>query len=189
MRKTIISIVLAIIILVLGYLVYESIMAPVRFNKEYVKRSKVVIERMKHIRTAELIYKSIHGRYTGSFDTLIEFMEVGEIPVVKMIPDPTDTTFTRSIEDTVGFINVGDSIFGPDAEMTLVRYIPYTDKEEIDLAAGTIEKSNIKVSVFEAIAPKEKYLKGLDKHLIQQDKIKSVKVGSMEEPSTDGNWE
>lgn len=189
MKKVIIQVVLSILIIVLGYLVYESIMAPVRFNKEYRKRSEVVIERMKHIRTAQLIYKSIHGKYTGSFDTLIQFMETGQVPVVKMVPDPNDTTFTRSIQDTVGFINVGDSIFGPDADLSLVRYIPFTDKELIDLQSGSVDKSNIMVSVFQAIAPKEKYLNGLDKNLIRQDRVKSIKVGSLEEPSTDGNWE
>ncbi|HRY97530.1 MAG TPA: hypothetical protein P5550_00595 [Bacteroidales bacterium] len=189
MKKVIIQVVLSVLIIVLGYLVYESIMAPVRFNKEYRKRSELVIERMKHIRTAQLIYKSIHGKYTGSFDTLVAFMETGQVPVVKMVPDPNDTTFTRSIQDTVGYINVGDSIFGPDADLSLVRFIPYTENEPIELQAGTITKSNIQVSVFQALAPKEKFLLGLDKHLIGQDKVKSIKVGSMEEPSTDGNWE
>ncbi|HRZ78318.1 MAG TPA: hypothetical protein P5248_13165, partial [Bacteroidales bacterium] len=117
------------------------------------------------------------------------FMETGQVPVVKMVPDPNDTTFTRSIQDTVGYINVGDSIFGPDADLSLVRFIPYTENEPIELQAGTITKSNIQVSVFQALAPKEKFLLGLDKHLIGQDKVKSIKVGSMEEPSTDGNWE
>lgn len=189
MKKTIIQIVLGIVIVILAYLLYESIMAPVRFNKEYNHRSKVVIEQMKQIRSAELMYKSIHGKYTGSFDTLISFMQTGQIAVVKMVADPTDTTFTRSIMDTVGFVNVADSIFGPDQDISKVRYIPFTDNEPILLNADQIEKQKIMVSVFEAVAPKEKYLSGLNKQLISQDKVKSIKVGSMTEPSTDGNWE
>lgn len=189
MKKTIIQIVLAIVIIGLAYLVYESIMTPVRFNKEYKYRSEKVIERMKDIREAQLLYKGIHGTYAASFDTLIQFMKEGEIPVVKMVPDPEDTTFTKSILDTVGYVSVADSVFGPGQDIEQVRYIPFTKNEQIELDAGQIEKSNIEVSVFEAIAPKEKYLKGLNEQLIAQDKIKDIKVGSMSEPSTDGNWE
>jgi len=189
MKKVILQVVFSIVILVLAYFLYQSIMAPVRFNKEYTHRSKVLIEQMKDIRTAQMMYKSMYGKYTGSFDTLIQFMSEGQIPVVKMIPDPEDTTFTRSIIDTVGYISVADSIFDEGEDPEMIRYMPFTDKEEIRLQAGEIEKGNIMVPVFEALADKTTYLHGLDRNLISQDRYKSIKVGSMEEPSTDGNWE
>jgi hypothetical protein len=189
MKKTIIQLVLSVVILLLVYFVYESVMAPVRFNKEYDYRSKKVIEKMKQVRSAQLLYKQVHGTFAPSFDTLVDFLQYGEIPVVKMVPDPEDTTFTRSILDTIAFISVGDSVLGAGKDPQTIRYIPFTDKEEITLNAGTIERSNITVPVFEAIAPKEKYLSGLDDHLIRQDRYKSVTLGSMTEPSSDGNWE
>lgn len=189
MKKTIIQIVLAVVIIALAYMVYESVMAPVRFNKEYDFRSKKVIEQMKKVRSAQMLYKQMNAKYAPNFDTLVEFLREGEIPVVKMIADPEDTTFTRSILDTVAFISVGDSVLGVGKDPQSIRYIPFTNKEEITMNAATIERSNIEVPVFEAIAPKEKYLAGLNEQLLRQDRYKSVIVGSMEEPSTDGNWE
>jgi len=88
MKKTIFQIVLIAIVIVLGYLTYDSIMEPVRFNKEKKFREKLVIQYLKDIRSAQFIYKQLNNKYTGSFDTLIHFMDSAEIPVVKMIPDP-----------------------------------------------------------------------------------------------------
>ncbi|HOH99475.1 MAG TPA: hypothetical protein PLE85_02950 [Bacteroidales bacterium] len=191
MKKLALQIALSVVIIILAFLVYESIMAPVRFNKEKDKRSVVVIERLKDIRSAQLLFKSNNGRYTASFDTLIDFIQTGQIPVVKMVADPTDTTFTRSFRDTVGYIVVRDSLFRGRESFNLqdLKIIPFSDGELVQMNAGTIERSNMEVNVFEVVVDKHKYLKGLDEHFIRQDYVKDIKVGSMTDPSTDGNWE
>ncbi|MCK4408085.1 MAG: hypothetical protein KAV44_10450, partial [Bacteroidales bacterium] len=112
MKNNIIKIVLAIVIITLAYFVYESILEPVRFKKEKKIRELEVIQRLKDIRTSQMIYRAINNKYTASFDTLVEFLHIGEIPIVNIIPDPEDTTFTKTINDTIGYINVGDSLFG-----------------------------------------------------------------------------
>ncbi|MFO8087580.1 MAG: hypothetical protein R6T91_07225, partial [Bacteroidales bacterium] len=55
--------------------------------------------------------------------------------------------------------------------------------------AGMLKRSNIELPVFEVVAPKEAYLKGMNKELIARDDSKDLQVGSMKEASTDGNWE
>jgi hypothetical protein len=63
--------------------------------------------------------------------------------------------------------------------------------------AGEVEKGGLKVHVFEATANYKDILVGLDNQMIINliksrkdiDKYPGLKVGSMEEPSTDGNWE
>jgi hypothetical protein len=40
-----------------------------------------------------------------------------------------------------------------------------------------------------AMAKKEEYLAGLDKNLIRNPTVKDIAVGSLTEPTTDGNWE
>ena len=69
--KTIIQIVLAVAIVGLAYLVYNSIQKPMRFDDEYTKRRNACAEKLKSIRTLEEAYKVTYGRYCGSFDTLI----------------------------------------------------------------------------------------------------------------------
>ena len=199
MVNNIIKIVLAVIILVLAYLVYESVMVPVRFDKSVDQRSKAVIQNLVDIRSAEMTYKNIYGKYTSSFDTLIDFLVVGEIPVVKIIPDPTDTTFTKTIRDTIGYIPVKDSLFGRRAgyDVKNLKYIPFTENKLFSLNAGLVEKGGVDVNVFEASSHYEVILNGLDEQMVinliaakeQIERYPGLKVGSMTEASTDGNWE
>ncbi len=199
MVNNIIKILLLVVIIVLAYLVYESVMGPVRFNKEVAKRDKAVIENLKDIRNVQLTYKAIHGKYMADFDTLIDFLKIDSIPVVKIVPDPTDTTFTKTIRDTIGSIAVFDSLFKDRINFIAdnIKYVPFTEQEEFNLAAGIIEKGGVDVNVFEASVLFEIYLKGLDEQMVvnliaskeQIERYPGLKVGSMAEASTDGNWE
>ncbi len=199
MVKNIVQISLLVVIILLVYFIYESVMKPVRFNKSVDQRSKEVIQNLIDIRTAQLSYKSIHGKYTASFDTLIAFLKTGEIPVVKIIPDPTDTTFTKTIRDTIGYIPVKDSLFRarPGYNLENIKYVPQSDKKKFELNAGVVDKGGVQVNVFEASTLYNNFLIGLDKQLVtnliaskeQIEKYPGLKVGSMTEASTDGNWE
>ena len=199
MKKTIILLSLFVVIVALGYFVVESIMEPVRFNKEKQQREKVVIERLKDIRSSQFIFKQLTGAYAHNFDTLIAFLKVAEIPVVKIVADPNDTTFTITINDTVGYIKVSDSLFGNHPGFTYTQFttIPFSKGELFEMQADTIERGGVEVHVFEAKAPFSSFLLGMDEQTIINlnskyediDKYPGLKVGSMVEPSTDGNWE
>ncbi|MBC8486785.1 MAG: hypothetical protein H8D45_12185 [Bacteroidetes bacterium] len=199
MVNNIIKVLLLVVIVVLAYFVVESIMKPVRFNKAVDIRSKAVIQNLVDIRTSEMAFKIINGKYTSSFDTLIDFLQTGEIPVVNIIPDPEDTTFTKTIRDTIGYIPVIDSLFNDRENYNVdhIKYIPYTDNVMFDLDAGVIEKGGVNVHVFEAQALYDIILKGLNEQMVinliagkeQIEKYPGIKVGSMTEASIDGNWE
>lgn len=198
-KFTIIKVVLAIVIIVLAYSIYESIMRPVRFNKATAEREAKVIGQLIDLRTVQQFYKKEHNKYTGSFDTLLDFVKNGEIPQIKMIPDPNDTTFTRTISDTLGYVKVADSLFSkrPNFKVDDLKYIPYSDGTMFEMAAGEIDRGGIKVGVYEIRAPYSAYMKGLDRQLVVNlskskedlERYPGLKVGSMQEPSTDGNWE
>jgi len=199
LKYTIIKVVLSIIIVVLAYMIYDSIMRPVRFNEAASAREVKVIARLIDLRTVQQFYKRDHNKYTASFDNLINFLKTGKIPVVKMIPDPNDTTFSKTISDTLGYVKVADSLFNnrPNFSLDSLKYIPFSDGIIFDLAAGEIDRGGIKVGVYEIKAPYIAYMKGLDRQLVINltkskediDRYPGLKVGSMEEPSTDGNWE
>lgn len=199
MKSIILKVVLFIVIIVLGYLVYDSINKPLDFKKERARREVEVIQRLKDIRNAQAFYKQANSSYTPSFDTLMQFLQTGEIPVVKLIPDPNDTTFTKTISDTLGYIKVKDSLFSrrPNFDLRSLQYIPFSDNVKFEMHAGQIDRGGVQVSVFEAKAPYSAYLKGMEEQRVlnitaaQEDieKFAGLKVGSMTEPSTDGNWE
>jgi len=199
MKKILIQIGLFVVIVALGYFVYDSIMEPVRFNKEKQQREEVVIQRLKDIRSSQFIFKQLSGAYAPNFDTLISFLKVAEIPVVKIIPDPTDTTFTLTINDTVGYINVADTLFGTreNFKFSQIKEIPFSDGDFFEMDADTVRRGGVKVYVFEAKAPFTTFLKGMNEQAVINiiakfediEKYPGLKVGSLTEPSTDGNWE
>jgi hypothetical protein len=198
MKKVLLQLALFIVIVVIGWYVYQSIMEPVKFRDEKRKREIKVIEKLKDIRTSQNIYRLVKGSYTNSFDSLVAFLTVAEIPVVKMIPDPTDTTFTKTINDTIGYIKVADSLFkNKFYKLADLSLIPFSGGIAFEMDADTIERGGVDVHVFEALAPYSAYLKGMDEQTVfnliakQEDieKYPGLKVGSMREPSTDGNWE
>lgn len=201
-KLTIINIALALVAILLAYLVFDSIRQPVAFENTRRTRESEVIQNLKDIRSTQTLFKQTYNRYTASFDSLIEYVKTGELPVVNIIADPTDTTFTKTINDTVGYIKVSDSLFKNRVNFNVddLRYIPFSDKEEFELQAGFIPRGGLRVAVFEAKAPYSSYLNDDDKKFRQRvnnlraeqedmDKYAGLKVGSMDEPSLNGNWE
>lgn len=197
--KTVLKVLLAVIILVLSYAIFESIMKPVRFDREKSLRYEGVVQALKDIRDAERLFRQHNKRYTSNWDSLVNYMKTGTIPVVKMIPDPKDTTFTRSISDTIGRVAILDSLFGKRANFDInnLSLIPGTNGQKFELEAGKIDKGGLKVDVFEARAHNDVILDGLDSQLIRNlnkglediNRFPGLKVGSMLEVTTDGNWE
>lgn len=198
MKKILIQVVLLVIVVGLGYFVFESIMEPVRFDKERRARQKVVVEKLKDIRSSQLIFRRINGSYANDFDTLIKFVKVAEVPVVKMIPDPEDTTFTKTINDTIGYIRIADTLFSnKNYTIDQLSLIPFSEGEIFEMSSDTIERGGVEVFVFEAKAPYTAFMKGMDEQTMRNiiaksedlEKYPGLKVGSLTEPSTDGNWE
>lgn len=129
MKKVILQLALFIVIVAIGYFVYQSVMEPVKFRNEQRAREVVVVEKLKDIRTSQAIFRRMNGSYSNNFDSLIAFLSVAEIPVVKMVADPDDTTFTKTINDTIGFISVADSIFSYKSyTLSQLSLIPFSNK-------------------------------------------------------------
>lgn len=199
MKSTILKAVLAVIVLVLGFLLYSSIMKPIRFQEELTRRNDQIVKRLKDIRTAQTFYKQFNGRYTSNFDSLVDFLRTGKIPVVKMVADPTDTTFTRTINDTIGYIAIADSLYSkrPNFKLNELSVIPFSEGRKFEMKTDRIDKGGVLVSVIEILVPYEYYLFDLDQQDVvnlkeRQERINrfpGLKIGSLTEASTDGNWE
>lgn len=193
---------LLLVIFGLGYMVVESIMEPVRFNKEKNKREQTVIRKLEDIRSAELAYRRLKGTYTASWDTLVDFLKTNEFFIVRERADPNDTTFTKTIRDTLGTISIIDSLYHERSNFNVnhLKYVPLPAKffsnEEFELRSGKIERGGVPVYVFESGVSNEVMLKGLDEQLIrnlnksvkEMNKYPGLKVGSLTEASTEGNW-
>jgi hypothetical protein len=207
--RTIISIVLIAAILVLAYVLYASILRPVKFENEYDKRSEEVINKLKDIRTIQEAFKSTNGRYCSDIDSLMTFLEVGRVNMVKkfgVVPD--SLTEAQALKagiikrDTVQvnplemLIEEGRLITHKD-QLKNLKYIPFSDNQVFEIRADIIQRSGIPVPTFEATAPIMTYTKGMNEQdvinwkadLEGKDRYPGWKVGDVTQPITDGNWE
>lgn|SRR5574344_315933 len=210
--RNILTIVLAVVVVVLAYVLYASIMRPVKYDNEYNRRSSEVIAKLKDIRTLQEQFKNTNGRYCSSIDSLLAFAENGKAILVKkygVVPDSlTEAQAIKSgivKRDTV-IVNPLEKLYEegkmltPKSKINNLKYIPYSkdNKEVFTMQAGKINKSGVEVSVFEATAPIETYTYGMDKQTTTNKKADlnakdngyaGWKVGDMNQAVTNGNWE
>ena len=208
--KTVLQILLTIAIFYLGYLCYDSIKRPIDFQNEYNKRKAKVIERLEEIRNVEVAYKSVYKKYTGSFDTLLNFLRQDSLPLIKKIGRLTDSMLEAGMTESKALalgiikrdtirISAKDSLFKENYAIDSLPYVPYSGGVKFELAAGTVTTgSGVKVHVFECKTPNDVFLKGLDKQeiinlndkAIKLERYPGLKVGSLEEANNNaGNWE
>lgn len=210
--RRVIQILLGIFIFVLGYLIVESIMRPIRFQRLVENREIATINRLKDIREAEKAYKDVYKKFIGDFDTLKMFLENDSFTVIKAIGTIPEAYYDEynfvdakakalkegiiSREETK--INIMDSLFGHDFALDSLSYVPFTDGIEFELAASEIlTSSNLMVQVVEAKAHYDDLLKGLNEQLIINYKdvritmtgYAGILFGSLEEGTLTGNWE
>lgn len=209
--KTALNIVFSVIILVLAYFLIQSIMEPIRFNREKDSREAAIKERLIDIRTAQEAFKSVKGNYTGSFDTLITFLKTDSLPLVFRRGALTDEMIAEGItsereavrrglisRDT-SYIPVRDSIFHQGYPIESLRFVPGMENTEFQMSAGRVmTTSMVMVNVFEAYVLNDVFLADLDRQLVvnyndQRTKITGfpgMKVGDVRVPNNNaGNWE
>lgn len=209
--RNIISVVLAIAAVALAVVLYNCIMHPVKFDNEYNKRSDEVITKLKDIRVIQETYKLAKGEFCGNFDTMMVFLNEGQVPMVKKVGTlPDDMTEAEALKQGIlkrdtTYVNPLEKLYEekklqtPRERIADLRYIPNSEngKAEFTIEAKKINKSGVDVSVFLVTAPIETYTFGMDRQdvinlkaeLEDKNKYAGWKVGDLEQPITDGNWE
>lgn len=205
--KLVIQIVLWVLIVVLAYFNYKAIYGPVEFNKAKEKRYEKVIRKMDKIRKAQLAHREVVGKFTSSFDSLTRFIDTAEFTLIQR----RDTSYLdqeylktygvdKMVEDvvidTLGKIKVKDSLF-KNYNYSNLEIVPTTENKKFEMDAGYVTVNKNRVPVFEAKVNKSVVLDGLDPELIIQEKQTIsvdgvngayIRVGSMDEVDTSGNW-
>jgi hypothetical protein len=212
--KIVIQIVLWILIVFLGYQLYNSVSGPLRFNEIKEERYRKVIRNLKDIKAAELAHKEITGKFTGDFDSLVRFIDTAQFAITVrrdtsyadveknkafgLDPQTGGYILEAIIVDTLGFTPVRDSLYGSTGRYKTMMNVPVEGSDaKFELQAGTLEKNDITYAVFEAKVAKDVILGDQDKDLLMQEKqVVSVEgvngthivVGSMTDVNTSGNW-
>ena len=74
MSKTIFRILLGLSVIALAYFCVMSVVKPIRFEQQRAERSQYVIKNLVALRTAEVEFHHVNGRYTADLDSLILFL-------------------------------------------------------------------------------------------------------------------
>lgn len=193
--KIVIELVLLVVILGLVYAIYNSIMQPVNFNKQQAQREKVGIQRLKDIRTLQVAYKGVTGKFVSTVDSLCDFYNNGKMKIVMQVGSEDDSlamVHTQAVKKKLGNkvtgaqlyelflqgdkdlvfsveteVPVKDTLFlnRPDFCIDSLKYIPFSGGEPLQMESVNRMVSGVNVPLFEARMPYKSLLKGLDNQL------------------------
>ena len=174
---------------------YSNIMSPVKFNKEKEIRKEVAVQRLKDIRTLEVAYKSVNGKFNSSIDSLKQFYENGQMEIVMQIGSMDDSlavTHTEAVKkahkgkitnaelydmylkgdknlvfSVENKIPVRDTLFNGRQDFCIdsIKYIPFSGKEPVQMESAVKMVSGVPVPLFEARIPWKSLLKGMNNQL------------------------
>ncbi|MGB3618673.1 MAG: hypothetical protein WBA12_11190 [Catalinimonas sp.] len=178
----------------LGYYLYAAIRKPIVEKNRIDRIEGLVIEKLKLIREAEKAYFNRFNRYAGECDTLMQFIQNGQIVNVSR----TETIIERAAHlgdslvvkvDTVGMISVRDSLFREEelpVGVTLENLCiaPGSNGQRFVFYAGKVQKpGGYVLDVVEVSDPDP-----VDPARLRGPK-EPLKFGSRTEVTTSGNWE
>lgn len=145
----VLSIFFFIVAIGLAVVLVKNIKSKIDEDEQIEKQEQLVINKLMMIRDAEIAYLSTNGKYTGSFDTLISFIDTGSIYIIqrtetiKMLAyGAEESTFTI---DTIGIVSVKDSIFV--VREPLLSLSAGTIKEMKMSEGSSIKKGDVIVSI------------------------------------------
>ena len=187
------GILLPVVIILLAVVTVQSVMEPIKFNKAKDAREKVAIQQLKDIRDLQVAFKSVNGRYTSSFDTLITFYKSGKMKVVMKVGSMDDSLAVvntkalkkknpkitaeqmlelvaqgqRLVFTTESEIPVSDTLFTnrDNFNVDVIGVIPFSEGQPVERESTIRMLSGVQVPLFEAAMPYKALLKGLDNQL------------------------
>ncbi|HOS85380.1 MAG TPA: hypothetical protein PK734_01585 [Bacteroidales bacterium] len=191
------------VIVLLSFLVYNSVNTNIEFENEKARKQELVVEKLIKIRDLQNVYESKHDTYSNSWESLIEFALKDSLVFDYKEGDMEDSAavaegraFIKKVKRPAIEKLIADGIIADEKELKELRYVPETD-QEFTIKSGSVMAGGIKMPTFEVGVTWDVLLKGLDKQLIinakENSRVRSgfegVRVGKIDEASTEGNWE
>ena len=200
-----------VLILVFASLLFKSIYNEIKFDEVKNARYQVVIKNLKDIRDTQLAHRTVKGVFQDNWDSLVKFVEIDSFIITQRRDSSVlDKEMTKRyggvktykdivIVDTLGLVSVKDSLFGFDDRYLRMMNVPFSknDQTKFELKAGFLNQNGIDIPVFESFVRKRVILHDQSLNLVlKENQVQSVdgvngptlKIGSMNEVNTNGNW-
>lgn len=148
----IISIVLLVLSLGLGYYLISSVKSTIDDRALIAERETAIIGKLMLIREAEEVYLEVNGNYTSDWDKLIDFIENGKFPIIQK-------------KERIVTLSYG-------ADSSIITYdtldiIPAKDR--IFKAAHNVNAANTGTFVSFEVGPGEQAIKGAPAYTLVQN--------------------
>lgn len=174
--------------------IYGTFSDRISFDKTLSNRETIVKNKLLDIRTAELYYLEANNKYCNDWDELIRFYKEDSIKIVKYLVNKNDTAAVNlaikngEALEQIEMVPALNKAF-PNRKIKLdnLPFVPFSNNP-FELNAGVIDKNGRNIHVFEVKTTKYEFVKELLTLPENFDKSKSLIVGSMREPTTEGNW-
>ena len=200
------------LIVIFALLLFTSIYDEIKFDEVKNSRYQVTIKKLKDIRDTQLAHRSVKGEFQSNWDSLVKFVEIDSFIITQRRDSSVlDKELTKRyggvktykdiviIDTILPYISVKDSLFGSDNRYKTMMYVPYSknDNTKFELNAGFLDQNGIDIPVFEALVKKRVILYDQSLNLVlKENQVQSVdgvngsslKIGSMNEVNTNGNW-
>jgi len=200
------------LIVIFAFLLFTSIYDEIKFDEVKNLRYQVTIKKLKDIRDTQLAHRSVKGVFQSNWDSLVNFVEIDSFIITQRRDSSVlDKELTKRyggvktykdiviIDTILPYISVKDSLFGSDNRYKTMMYVPYSknDNTKFELNAGFLDQNGIDIPVFEALVKKRVILYDQSLNLVlKENQVQSVdgvngsslKIGSMNEVNTNGNW-
>ena len=194
--RLVINILLLGLAIFLVYALAQSIKEPIAFNSERTHREGVVVDKLKDIRTAQDLFRSIKGGFAPNFDTLQQVLTNDSFQIIKILGDPDDPNFDKNdiIRDTT-LLPAKDSIRSLGIMLDSLRYVPFGNGKKFTIVADTITyQATSGVDVVEVGTTYKVFMgKYGDKKYARYDQSydpnNRVKFGDLNKPTLAGSWD
>ncbi len=178
--RTLISTLLVLLVVVLAIFAARSIMRPEKFRQTYEDRKTANVNNLKTIRCAQTIYKNVFKKYTADIDSLVDFVNNGQVEVEKTVGNFPDTmsqeeAFKRGlITKKVVKIPAIEKMLELDPNITRenfknFQYIPFSDKQKYEIQTGSIASKTYEIPVYRIEVSKDQLLVNMDRSITPEN--------------------
>lgn len=191
----ILTIVIFLGALAVGYLLYDSIDSTIEKAKEIERVEDLVKAKLGMIRDAQIAYQGSYGDYADTWEKLIGYADTGKIWLIQRTEKITMLAYgaekSEFLIDTLGFKMVRDSLFKPSQypnfDPMKLPELPHAPGKYFSLYARDSVRSGVNVDYIEVVDTFPFDITRTEDADI--DNRRPLRFGSRTEISTAGNWQ
>lgn len=133
--KIVINVVLSLLVVVLGYILYDEIFSPYYFSQNKEARYTTVKERFNDIILAQEAYKNVKKVFSSDFDSLTSVLKNDSIMQIRAFGQEGDTVKIISVKEAIILFNI-DPDLSKDKLIDIISRSVNAYNEQLKAAGG-----------------------------------------------------